>query len=518
MLRHLLAAIIAAISLTGIVCAPAIAATTDIAAVTVQRFRFQDHTVFSDADLESVVRPWCGQHLGLAELLAVRSAITEHYRQAGYLTSFAFLPADRNQQLNADAATITIQIVEGTIAHIEAVNPTPFTQAIAQRLPAQQVFNQHRLLTQLQFLRLAPGIRDVQAELLPGDAPGHNRLQLNIRAAPRFELAATMQHQNSAATGSITQGLNLKWEQPLGLGDRLTGTFNQAQGRDQWGWHYSIAPDPRAKIQFGVDYQQNNQRVLQPPFEAINIRAQSTALNLNLDQVVLQQADRHTLRTGKIGATLSFINSRSSILDRPFPLTLESNDQGQLRFSVLRCFQAYQQRSARSALAMRSQFNLGLPWGSTTGANGVDGKFFTWQGQAQLNQSMPWSEFTLHLTGQLSGDALPRYEQLTPDTMPGYKSDFRRGQSGFRLGSELRIPLQRSRDRGLFLTPSAAFGVLWHPDTTSQTLASGGLGLEWLTPSGFSAQVHYDIPFIPHPTQSWPDSQFNFSVQFKSSF
>jgi hemolysin activation/secretion protein len=518
MLRHLLAAIIAAIGLSGIVCAPTIAATTDIAAVTVQRFQFQGHTVFSDADLESVVRPWCGQHLGLAELLAVRSAITEHYRQAGYLTSFAFLPADRNQQLNADAATITIQIVEGTITNIEAVNPTPLTQAIAQRLPAQQVFNQDRLLNQLQFLRLAPGVRDLQAELLPGNAPGHNRLKLNIRAAPRFELAATMQHQTSMDTGAIAQGMNLKWEQPLGLGDRLTGTFNQTKGSDQWEWHYRIAPGSRAQTQFGIDYQQSNQRVVQPAFDAINIRTQLTLLNLNLDQIVLQQADLQTLRTGKIGATLALFNSRSSILDRPFPLTLESNDQGQLRFSVLRFFQAYQQRNARSALAVRSQFNFGLPWGGTTGANGVDGKFFTWQGQAQLNQSMRWGEFTLHLTGQLSGDTLPRYEQITADAIPGYKSDFRRGQSGFRLGSELRIPLQRSREQGLFLTPSAAFGMLWNPDMAFHPLASGSLGLAWLTPSGLSAQVHYDIPFIPHPKQSWPDSQFNFSVQFKSSF
>ncbi len=459
-----------------------------------------------------------GKTLGWTELLAVRSAITEHYRQVGYLTSFALLSPDRNQQINADAATITIQIVEGTIASIEAVNATPFTQAIAQRLTAQSVFNQPRLLTELRFLRLVLGVRDLQAELLPGDAPGRNKLQLNIRAAPRFELVTAMQHQTSTDSGAIAQGMRLKWEQPLGLGDQLTGTFNQTRESDQWGWHYSIAPDPRAKTQFGVDYHQRDQRVVQPPFDAINIRTRSTALNLHLEQVVWQQADRHTLRAGKIGATLSLINSRSSILDRPFPLTLESNDQGQLRFSVLRCFQEYQQHQGRSALAVRSQFNLGLPWGSTTGANGVDGKFFTWQGQAQMNQSMPWAEFTLNLTGQLSGDALPRYEQMTTDSLPGYKSDFRRGQSGFRLGSELRIPLQRSREQGLFLTPTAAVGMLWNPDMPSQTLASGGLGLEWRTPSGLSAQVRYDIPFIPQATQSWLDPQLNFSVQFKSSF
>ncbi len=131
---------------------------------------------------------------------------------------------------------------------------------------------------------------------------------------------------------------------------------------------------------------------------------------------------------------------------------------------------------------------------------------------------MRWAEFTLHLTGQLSGDAVPRYEQMTADGLPGYKSDFRRGQSGFRLGTELCIPLQRSRDHGLFLTPAAAFGMLWNPDIAAQTLASGGLGLEWRTPSGLSAQVRYDIPFIPQPTQSWLDPQLNLSVQFKSSF
>ncbi len=58
MLRNLLVAVIAAIGLTGIVCARAIAAPAPIPQVTVQRFQFQGNTVFSDADLASVVRPW----------------------------------------------------------------------------------------------------------------------------------------------------------------------------------------------------------------------------------------------------------------------------------------------------------------------------------------------------------------------------------------------------------------------------------------------------------------------------
>jgi hypothetical protein len=176
--RSILAFLIATIGLTWLHCLPK-QASASVPQITVKRFQFNGNTAFTNAELEAVIEPWRNQPIAFEELLKAHEAITEHYLKAGYLTSFALIPAQLNQQVNADAATITIQVVEGTIASVETIQPTPLAKTIAKRISKDQIFNQNRLLEQLQFLRLEPGVRDLQAELLPGDAPGLSRLQLN---------------------------------------------------------------------------------------------------------------------------------------------------------------------------------------------------------------------------------------------------------------------------------------------------------------------------------------------------
>jgi hemolysin activation/secretion protein len=515
--RSILAFLIATIGLTWLHCLPK-QASASVPQITVKRFQFNGNTAFTNAELEAVIEPWRNQPIAFEELLKAHEAITEHYLKAGYLTSFALIPAQLNQQVNADAATITIQVVEGTIASVETIQPTPLAKTIAKRISKDQIFNQNRLLEQLQFLRLEPGVRDLQAELLPGDAPGLSRLQLNILPAPQFELIASINNQNSADTGKLQRGLSFQWEHPLGISDRLTGTFNNTKGGNTWDLGYRLSLDPSAKTQFGIDYRNIDQKVVRPPFDMIDIRNKATSLNLNIDRAILQRVDDGTMKAAKIGATFSSVNSRSFILNRPFPLTLESNDEGQLQFSVLRLFQEYQQRNAQSALAIRSQFNIGLPWGSTTGANGVDGQFFSWQGQALLNRSTNWGEWKFRWTGQISDDALPSYEEIDASGMRGYPSNFIRGRSGFLLCNELKIPLQRSQQHGLFLIPFADVGIAWPQNYSAQTLAATGLGLEWQTPIGLSAQINYEIPLIQNSIAPWQNPQLNFSVQFKSAF
>jgi hemolysin activation/secretion protein len=516
MLRNILATIVATLGIVITDCLNAIATVEPIPKITIHRVQLDGNTVFSDQELESIIRPWLNQPVEFAQLQEIRDTITEHYYKAGYLTSFALLPPEHNQQLNADAATITIQIVEGTIAAVTATNPTPRTQAIAQQLPQAQIFNQQQLLAQLQFLRLEPGIRDLQAELLPTQVLGRSHLRLNIQPAPQFEIVTGINNQNSADTGKLQRGVNFQWLQPLNLGDRLTGNFHNTNGGNNWGLGYQLALNPSTKTQVGIDYRHLNQRVIRAPFDAIDIRTKASALNFHLNQVMLQQAERDTLRAGKIGATLSLVNSRSFILDRPFPLNLESSDEGQLKFAALRFFQEYQQRSATTAFSVRSQFNLGLP-GSTTGANGVDGQFFSWQGQALLNQATAWGQLGFRLTGQFSNDRLPSYEQINAAGIRGYAADFLPSSKGLMLCNELKIPLQNA-NHGLFITPFFDVGILGNQRSPSQLLTSGGLGLEWLTSSGFSAQISYEIPFIQNNFASWQDPQLNFSVQFKSSF
>jgi hemolysin activation/secretion protein len=514
MLRHIIAIVLGTI--VGTFHSLPARSSELIAKITVQQFEFEGNTAFGEAELDTVVQPWLGRPLGFPQLQAARDAITTHYAQAGYVTSFALLPPESNQHINADAATITLRVVEGTITSVTATNPTPLTQTIAQRLPAPQLFNQTRLLEQLQFLRLQPGIRDLQAELLPTGEAGQSQLQLKIIPASRFELVTSANSQESSDTGSWRRGIDFQWLQPLNRGDRLTGNFSNTEGSNSWGLNYALPLGRSGKTEIDLDYRALNQRIVRAPFDEIDIRTQATVFNFNADRTVLQRASRGNIQIAKLGATLSLINSRSSILGQPFPLTPEVSNEGKLKFSVLRLFQDYQQRDAESAFSARSQLNIGLP-GGTTGENGVNGQFVSWQGQTLLNRNTTLGQWGLRVTGQLSGDDLPSYEQLDLARMRGYSANTLLSNSGLLLSNELKIPLQRS-DQGLFLAPFIDMGLLHRPEQSPRFLVSGGLSLIWMIPLGFTAQLSYEIPFTQPDRRSWQDNQLNFSVQYKRSF
>lgn len=517
MLRTLFSTII------GILCTillhtPLVQSADLVEQITVQRFEFTGNQSFSETELRELIQPWLNKPLNFQQLQEVRDAITNYYTRAGYLTSFAILPTELNQDIDPNSAIINIQIIEGKISSIEAATTEPLTKAIARRIPASQVFNQSRLLEQLQFLRFQPGVQDLQAELLPTGEAGQSQLRLNIVPAPRFEVIGGVNTQKSDDTGKIQRRMNFQWLQPMHMGDRLTGNFNNTKGGNTWGLGYTLPIGPTGKTQLGFDYRNLNQKVVRAPFAQLDIRTRAKAFNFSTDRIILQQANRDTLRTAKLGAVLSLVNSRSSILGEPFPLTLESSNEGQLKFSVLRFFQEYQQRSAQSAFSLRSQFNVGLP-GGTTGANGIDGQFFAWQAQALINQSVRWGQLGLRLTGQMSTDRLPSYEQVDSARVRGYATGFLPSDSGLMLSNELRIPLQRNSEHGLFATPFLDLGFLHdRPNKSINSIASSGLLVDWLTPSGFGAQLAYEIPLIQNNQTSWQGPQLNFSMQYRYAF
>jgi hemolysin activation/secretion protein len=521
MRRNLLATIAATIGLIGILPAPVFAASEPSQQVTVQNFRFQGNTAFSQNNLRKVVQSWLGHPIGFNELLKVREAITAHYLKAGYVTSFALIPEADNQQINADRATITIQIVEGTINDVQIEHAARLTTSIQAKLRPHRIFNRAKLLEELQFLRLDPAIQGLQAELLPGNEPGINRLKLDVLPAPTFRIGAVLNNQHSIDSGKIERNLDFNWNNPLGFGDRVAGNVSQTKGGVSWAANYMRPIDAVGKTRLSANLRRVDSRIVRPPFEAINIRTKSLALDLNLDHTMLQRIQGETLQIGRLGATLSWMNRQSSILDRPFPLTLESDDDGQVKCSALRLTQTYQQRGVRSAFSLQSQFNLGLPCYSTTGANGVNSKFFSWQGQATMNQATNWGKLTLRGIAQLSTDRLPSYEKLSlggATTVHGYQSNTALGDSGLMLSSEFSIPLQ-SPDSGLFIIPLVDWGTTWDRASTRQSIGSAGIGLEWLTKRGISARITYAMPFI-HNTgkSSWQGNQLDFSMRYNYSF
>lgn len=125
--------------------------------------------------------------------------------------------------------------------------------------------------------------------------------------------------------------------------------------------------------------------------------------------------------------------------------------------TVIRFSQDWVDRNATSVLAARSQFNIGIDaFEATINDTGVDGNFFTWQGQFQWLQ----------------------------------------------------------------LSPLIEFGTGWNnhkPDPENATIASLGLGLRWLIDDSLSIRLDYGTPLIDldNDGESLQDNGLHFSLRYQ---
>jgi hemolysin activation/secretion protein len=85
-------------------------------------------TVFSAQDFTDLTSPLIGQKVSLAAIYQLAAEVTQHYRQAGYLLSYAYVP---NQEI-ADGS-ITLGVVEGSVERVVVEGDDP-NAAITQQL------------------------------------------------------------------------------------------------------------------------------------------------------------------------------------------------------------------------------------------------------------------------------------------------------------------------------------------------------------------------------------------------
>ncbi len=161
---------------------------------------------------------------------------------------------------------------------------------------------------------------------------------------------------------------------------------------------------------------------------------------------------------------------------------------------------------------MRSQFSFGL-----------DGQFFSWQGQFQwVQQLSPRILLLGRIDTQLTPDALLPLEQFSLggiDSVRGYPQNQLLTDNGIFASVEIRIPLT-SDPSVLQLTPFIDVGTGWNnllPNPDPSTLVGLGLGMRWLIGSNLSLRLDYGIPLISVQNQenSLQENGFYFSLQYQ---
>lgn len=471
--------------------------------IRVNRFVFKGNTVLKARKLREKVAPFVGKNITFAQLIEIGKIVTKLYEDQGYVNSGALiLPQDFQSRVG----TIVIQIVEGKIGQINITGSDRLHRYIRSRLrlAVSPVFNQNRLLEQLNLLQVNPLIKTITADLKPSSVLAEATLNVQVVANPTIRVQTTLDNNRSPTVGTFERQLQFSDANLFGLGDSLNLTYRNTLGSNAGQASYILPINPRnGTLQF--DYLIVNSNIIERPFDRLNITEADRSYQVTLRQPLLQRADGTSIKELAMGITASRVEGDQRLLGRPFPISPGADSRGRTRISAVRFFQEWNRRSAQEVVTARSEFSLGIgALNATIHAAAPDSRFFVWRGQAAWLRRLNRHNLSLLLRTdlQLAARPLSQFEQFSlggVSTVRGYRQDALLTDNGVLGSAELRIPIVTNPANQLFLAPFIDGGYSFNvkgrnPDTNG--LVGAGLGVEYQLGDRLRLRVDYGLPIV----------------------
>lgn len=215
------------------------------AVVRVERFRIRGATVFTEAQLRSLLRDAEGSELDLAGLEDAAMRISRHYRAHGYTVARAYLPPQEVRD-----GTVDIAVVEGRLGEVTVRGDAPALLPLAA-LHTGAVVTDAALERSLLLAADVPGIA-VRSTLQPGASVGTSELVVDVE--PGRRVAGTLEADNfgSRSTGRERVGGTVLLQNPAGWGDLVTLRALGSRGGLAYGRASWQAPVNRHGTQLGA--------------------------------------------------------------------------------------------------------------------------------------------------------------------------------------------------------------------------------------------------------------------------
>jgi hemolysin activation/secretion protein len=454
--------------------------------------------VFTSAELTKVVSPFTNRWLNTENLEEARRAVTLYYVSRNYINSGAVIPDQ-----DPTNGIVRIQIVEGVLSGIELhgnrwLRDSYIKSRVERR--AGPPLNVNNAQEGLQLLRENPNVKQINAELKPGVAPGQSQLDLHVVDRQPFHLGFQADNQRPP-----TVGAEEIWA--IASDDNLTGNSDPLRIQ------YGIANATAQGFDFsGIDNLEGSYLV---PISRYDTTLAFNASRLNTS--IIENITTNHITTNNVSHIKSLTSTYGAVLRQPVYLTANqeaavsigfdwrqnttwlgnqpvqfspgATPDGEMIVAPLRLSQDWTLRGQNHVVALRSTFSVGLDVLGAT-HNGVRGdpnaSFFSWLGQGQYIQRLfnTQNELIFRLSGQWTPDPLLALEQFNVggmDTVRGYPENQLVRDRGVVSSVEFRVPfIFNKAGAGIVqLAPFFDFGGAWYVNGSPEptTIYSSGAGL-----------------------------------------
>jgi hemolysin activation/secretion protein len=511
----------------------------------VKRIELRGVTAFSPAVVAAVVTPYENRMVSAAELQSLRVALTRLYIDNGYINSGVILPDQESKD-----GVVVYRAIEGVLTRIDVVGNSKLSHHyVASRIKSHvsDPLNVSDLQSTLRYLQQDPNVLRLDAALGPGDALGQGVLRVNVEDQPRFSAGIGVDNHQSSSIGAIVRTVFFGTRDLTGNGDEFRGSIGRSDG-NTLGSAIFMLPVSAHGASFQAYYARAIALIIQPPFEALNIKETTRTYGLSLNVPLIDRLN------SRFALFLGGESNRSftELLGTPFSFSPGAQN-GVAAVTAALAGIDWLYHGTSSVTDLRLTYRRGLDaLGATintpvsnnpfnpnpTGADGLFGleqlqfihieRLNGFSALAHLNDR---AQFLIRASGQITQQPLLSLTKFTVggvNTVRGYPENLLVRDNGAVATLELQLPLRgyqpQANPRNLVIAPFLDYGRSWDKvnansgnpliDTTgADSLASAGLGLLWNPLRGLDAQVYWGrgiahtfhndnpLPYVTHDLQ-----------------
>jgi len=459
----------------------------------VKRFIYNGNITFSDTDqkLKDIEVEYLNKDITFEDLLKFRKELTELYINEGYINSGVILP---NQKFKNNGEVI-FQVFNGELSVNEPciqksfkadndelsknkkciheskystpINPNYIKKRL--ELGVQKPLNIKRLEKQFKLLIQNPLIRNAKAKLKPTDKLGRAVLDVQVIENDRCHFNVLMNNHRSPSIGAYRLELNASNINVFGWGHTLYlkagGTMgdHSKSGMSDFSFFYNYLLNER-DLSVTFQYYQSNARVIEEPFNLVDITSQSRLYEIGLIRpfyflhpfirdILLD--DDNTSISFQMGLKSEKKDSKTQLFGKGYSFS-EGPENGVSRIFAFNFSQSLLVRSQRFVFALNSCVKLGMDaMGATINEQEdiPDGNFFSYIAQIQWVQkfdifNLKNIKFIIRSDFQYANDSLLSMEKFSlggATTVRGYRENQFICDKAITSSIELRFPISFSK-------------------------------------------------------------------------
>lgn len=460
--------------------------------VKVEHFVITGNTIFSEAELNTVLADLAGTELSLTEIYGAADRLTAYYQQRGYSLTSVTVPAQRLRD-----GILRLEVVEGRVGKLLFTGSDRYSEATlkkhVQPIVPETIIRLSDLEREVLLLNDLPGLM-ARSTIAPGEAYGTSDIQFKVEEVP-FSASATVDNQGPKVIGQWRLGADFTINNPGKFGDALSFGYTHSES--------SLLRQGRIKYDIPVNH--NGTRLalnysraeydVSGDFAALDINGVSESARLQLNHPLIRSRSRNLVGSVSLARIVG------------------QTDYGELPLNDLKedvnFVEAGLSYNCRNATGGWSSVSAMVSTNFRNNLDGSDGSALP--PNLKINASHEhllgggWSAALLG-EAQLSADSMPDSHKYTlggPQKVRGFTVSDRRGDQGggdqggvetFELRRALRLGKANLLLRG-FVDAGAVF---YHRPlvngSSSATLASAGAGAHVQLPGKCSMDLVWAKP------------------------